>query len=208
VLAVVGVVLLVELASGIVGRPAPVRRQAAMYLIALVASAGAGIALPHVRGLGWRSRRGIGLVACLCAVLVIGLSYGIADRFLSQRYGNDRLSTWAAGVHDSKIAVVGFPLQYPLTGLDLSNRVEYLGRRGRHGAFTSLRTCREFLAAGHGRSYDYLVAGSQKWGLEPAPEIGWAGADRSLRPIAHSDSGDAVVFSVDGAGAGPDRACA
>jgi hypothetical protein len=82
--------------------------------------------------------------------------------------------TWARSVHHSHIAVVGVPLQYPLFGTDISNRVVYAGRPEPHGNLDPLSTCEELREQLMRLHADFLVVGPSRLVPPGTPEIGWA----------------------------------
>jgi hypothetical protein len=142
------------------------------------------------------------VAAAALAVIVVVAGYPVGNAYLRHRYTNTRLWAWARTAHHARIAVVGSAAQYPLTGLDLSNRVEYLGRRGRAGSFASYRDCPRFRSALRAGNYDYLVAGTEKWDLEPAPEQRWEAHDPAVTPILHDrrEGLDSTLFRINRSG--------
>jgi hypothetical protein len=132
------------------------------------------------------------------AALVVMAGYPVAQSYAQHRYTDNPLWSWARTVHHARIAVVGYADQYPLTGLDLSNRVQYLGRRGRRGSFTSYGDCSKFRSALRAGHYEYLVAGTAKSGLEPAPERHWEDSDAAATPILHDKRAEieATLFRI------------
>ena len=64
---------------------------------------------------------------------------------------------WARDVDDAHIAFAGFFQHYPLYGLDLSNKAQYVGRHTPHGGFTTTRSCAEFRRGLRAGGYDFLV---------------------------------------------------
>jgi hypothetical protein len=121
---------------------------------------------------------------------------------------------WFRGVHRARVAVAGTFggfFSYPLYGTDLSNRVQYIGRRGAHGSFGAVTTCtgwREALAAG---DYRYVVATPARnpWRptvLQDSPEAAWTESDPAARLVfrqaAHGQSIDVFELSGSAGGAG------
>jgi hypothetical protein len=75
-------------------------------------------------------------------------------------HGLGGANDWARGVAEARIALTGTEValfQYGLWGLDSSNEVSYLGRRGDRGSFEALDGCPEFVEALGAGDYDYLV---------------------------------------------------
>jgi hypothetical protein len=143
---------------------------------------------------GWRGHRtAIGLAAALIA-LAVAIGYPVQRHYLEGRYADPSFTTpglnaafaWARDVSDARIATTG-TRQFPLFGLDLSNRVEYVGVERPHGGFVAPSSCtawRRLLKAG---DYDYVVASRDR--VEPGkppypPSARWtaaAGAEIVLR---------------------------
>jgi hypothetical protein len=135
----------------------------------------------------------------LAAVALVGLAgFPIAGHYLQHRYTRDRLWAWARTVHHARIAVVGYSKQYPLTGLDLSNRVQYLGNYSGGGRFESYRDCAQFRSALRSGNYQYLLAGNEKWYLEPPRELQWERSDAAAIPILYErrTGVDATLFRI------------
>jgi hypothetical protein len=141
--------------------------------------------------------RAIGLAGAL-VVVVVGAGYPVSHAYLQHRYTRDPLWAWARTVHHARIAVVGYSEQYPLAGLDLSNRVQYLGKHGAGGAFGSYRDCAQFRSALRSGKYQYLVAGTEKWYLEPPRELQWERSDDAAIPLlSASRTGiDTTLFRI------------
>ena len=94
-------------------------------------------------------------------------------------------------VHHARVGIVGTYggfFSYPLTGLDLSNRVQYLAERGPHGSFTPITTCARWRTQVNAAHLDYLVTTPARdpWHprvLSPSPETGWTSSDPAAQPI-------------------------
>jgi hypothetical protein len=138
-------------------------------------------------------------VALAAAVLLAGVAAGysgtrdyLRDRY-SGRYGPAavyKLWRWARGVRHARIALVGtfgWYFGYPLWGVDHSNRVTYLGRRGAHGAFRPIATCPSWRAALSRGQYQYVVTTASgitfTTELMPSPEAEWTRTDPSARLV-------------------------
>ncbi|MGI8902911.1 MAG: hypothetical protein ACR2IP_04500 [Solirubrobacteraceae bacterium] len=152
----------------------------------------------HPLGLRARpSRRIAGLTVLAALVIAAGAAgYGWQRHYLHGRYafqpGTSYLArVWARfrEVHGARVGLVGTFggfFSYPLLGLDDSNHVQYVARRGPHGSFTALATCRQWrraLDAGH---YRFLLTTPARdpWrpkALQPSPEDTWTASD----PAAH-----------------------
>jgi hypothetical protein len=101
------------------------------------------------------------VTAIAVGVAAVLASAVVHDVYLRNRYADSQYLTsayrWARTVHHERIAIVGTPLQYPLYGNDLSNYVQYVGRRGSHGSFFPITTCRGWRRALSAGRYDYVV---------------------------------------------------
>ena len=146
--------------------------------------------------------RAVPAAAGLLAALALAGGWGASDSYLDRRYraegpfdpALDRAFAWARDVRDARIATVLYA-QYPLYGLDLSNRVQWPGRREDHGGYSRIEGCgdwRRALAAGR---YRYVVTGPFPGeGGEP-PEAGWTRTDRGAATVL--DQGGVAVFRLD-----------
>jgi hypothetical protein len=135
----------------------------------------------------------------IVAAVLVGLP--VAQSYLRHRYrgGTSALeATWASAqdLHHQRLALTGIVKQYPYYGEDLSNVVDYVGRRGPHGEFEDWTDCsgwKQTLATGH---YRFLLIGTLFSG-EPVPvQMGWAVGDPAL--VLLSDRDNIAVFRIDG----------
>jgi hypothetical protein len=103
-------------------------------------------------------------------------------------------------VKDSRIGIVGFYLQSPLYGEDLSNHVQYVGHSGGDGNWRSVASCAEWRAELAAGDYDYVVTApfNFPWGASNAypREARWTETDPSARRIA--DDGPVAIFALNG----------
>jgi hypothetical protein len=135
------------------------------------------------------------LAAAALALLVAG--YPFQNHYLRGRYVyHPNVSSLARvwemfrTVHDARVGIVGTYggfFSYPLAGLDLSNRVQYVAERGPHGSFTPITTCARWRTQVNAAHLNYLVTTPARdpWHpriLSPSPETGWTSSD----PAAHS----------------------
>jgi hypothetical protein len=137
----------------------------------------------------------------MVGALLVG-SFGgarISSRYLARRYTGASSPAgvtfeWARTVHHARIGIVGFFLQHGLSGLDLTNHVQYVGRSGTDHSFTDFRSCRLFLAAVNRGGYDFVVV-MPAFDGEPEPDAAqWMEATGRVRRAVHR--GDASVFEV------------
>jgi hypothetical protein len=133
----------------------------------------------------------VGLSALAALVLVFG-GYRAEHRYRN-RYSTflplgQTVSTWAFGLRDQRIGVVGTGVaenQYPLYGPDLSNRVRYLGQREAHGTFATITSCRTFMNTVNEGRVNWLVVTPQiqlfSLAPLPSPEPKWLGRMRNAQ---------------------------
>jgi hypothetical protein len=153
-------------------------------------------------------RPAIGIGAA--AVVAVGLAGGFLEQrhYLDDRYANpsgaiaepgqDSAFAWARDVHGASIGTITIR-QYPLYGTDLSNRVQYVGRRGSGDSFTRIESCPGWRHALNAAGYDYVVTGLNfptRNGPKRPPEAAWTAGD----PAAHRvlRDGSVSVFRLDG----------
>jgi hypothetical protein len=97
---------------------------------------------------------------------------------------------WARGLHHAQIALVGnfgWFFGYPLWGLDDSNRVTYMGRRGAHGSFRPFTSCRAWRTALNRGHYRYVVTTANRvfftTQLVHSPEVDWTRTDPAAKLV-------------------------
>ena len=153
-----------------------------------------------------------GLVVCLFAI-----GYPLQRHYLENRFANDGTADdripgmdldsayrWARDVEDARIGLAGTTAGfagYGFYGTDLTNRVQYLGKEGPHGAFNAIPTCADFRDAVNEASLDYLVTAPFLNFLHPgdpipSPEARWLRGDNAVQPILRS--GPVTVWRVRG----------
>ncbi len=167
---------------------------------------GAAVIVPWRRPSTSRPGTGVGVRAGARAVLIAGLillaggaaaaGYAGQRHYLRGRYtyqpGVSSLSTlwaWFRSVHDQRVALAGTFggfFSYPLYGLDGSNRVQYIGRRGPHGSFSPVASCSEWRRLVDAGAYRYVVTTPARdpWhprALLPSPEATWTASDPAAR---------------------------
>ena len=107
----------------------------------------------------------------LAYILLLG-GWFLERSYLSHRYdgdgfrsaGLDEVFRWASEQHDQRIGTT-IPVQYPLSGSDLSNRVSFVGRQRSDAGFTAAKGCRQLrsaVQAGHFR-YVLTAGGTEPW---------------------------------------------
>jgi hypothetical protein len=136
------------------------------------------------------TRMRLAIVAAALILLIAG--YPLQRHYLRERYayhpGVSYLAPiWAQfrNVHHARVGVVGTFggfFAYPLSGLDDSNRVQYLAQRGPHGSLTPITTCARWRARVNAAHLNYLITTPARdpWHprvLTPSPETGWTNSD-------------------------------
>lgn len=164
----------------------------------------------------WRVGVGRGVTAALVALVATvligsGALWAVSADYLDNRYSRDFFSfqpdgvaAWAKPLEDQRIAVVGSSgafTQYTLYGDDLSNHVQYLGRRAPGGDFRAITDCAGLLEALDQGNYDYLVTTptldlNRPTVLTPSPERVWVLGNAGLREVRQN--GLSSVFEVTG----------
>jgi hypothetical protein len=173
---------------------------------------------------GWlflRSRRAnAGLVAAVAAglaVLLVAIGYPVQRHYLEGRFANDGAADesipgmhldsayrWARDLSHARIGLVGTTAGfagYGFYGTDLTNRVQYLGEDGPHGAFNAIPTCAAFRTAVNAADLEYLVTAPFLNFIHPdqpiaSPETRWLRGEQAVQPIIHS--GPVTVWKVRG----------
>ena len=163
------------------------------FALAWVGRAGAVASSPTPRGL--RLAAGLGLL-----VLGAGLVWLAEGRYMRDRYP----SSWARALHGTRVGILGTVPAYPLYGLDLSNHVQYIARKGAHGAFSPIRDCREWRRAVNEGGYGYVAIGTGVDLVRAAhgqaktytKEVAWSASDTAVAPLPDA-SKDSLVFRIE-----------
>lgn len=145
-------------------------------------------------------------VACIVVAALLAGGYAVERSYLNRRYTGPPLlaiDRWARDVHHARIALVGFFLQYPLYGSDLSNHVQYVARRGSHGASSRIIDCEAWRRAVNDGRYDYVVASTPGFPFatkQPPLEAMWTRSDQAATLVLHESSGraEAWLFRIHG----------
>jgi hypothetical protein len=143
----------------------------------------------------------VALALGLAAALVAGAK--AHDIYFDHRYVDQPSAlpyAWARDVSDARIGIVGFFLQHPLSGADLSNHVQYVGVDGGDGEFRSVASCAEWRRELADGDYDYVVTApfNYPWGASSAypREARWTETDPAATRIARS--GSVAIFELRG----------
>jgi hypothetical protein len=176
----------------------------------------AGLVLVGAGAVVWRVNAGLGLKAAMAALVAMslvgaGVLWAFSDDYLENRYSRDFFSfqpdgvaTWAKPLEDQRVAVVGSSgafTQYTLYGDDLSNHVQYLGRRAPGGDFRAITDCAGLLEALNKGNYDYLVTTptldlNRPTVLTASPERVWVLGNTGVREVRQN--GLSSVFEITG----------
>lgn len=167
------------------------------------------------RARGWsgpaalRSRRlALGALAALAA---LAAGYAIERHYLERRYRalSPQLHIaesvrWARDLRDARIAISGVRgvfNQYAFYGTDLSNHVQWLGRRGANDSFLRLPDCQSWRSAINAGGYDYVVTMYDPYDpasgdLTDTKEALWTRTDPAAREVLRD--GPVSVFAIEG----------
>jgi hypothetical protein len=157
-------------------------------------AAGLAVVVGAAAVLALRGRRlpRVVVAGILVAMTLAGLAAGdaVQRRYLRGRYATVAQARWADGKHEQRVAVTRFAGQYQLYGSDLSNHVQYVGRRGPHGEFYDAAGCDEWRRLLHEGGYRWvaLVVGTR--------EEGWAMSDPAATEVLRRDH--TAVYRLDG----------
>lgn len=154
-----------------------------------------------------RASRGVGLLAAgLCGLALFLAGQPLQRHYFDHRYASPEFTTpglaetfsWARGVEDARIGTIA-TRQYPLFGLELTNRVSFVGEERAHGGFVRPETCRAFREAVNRGGYDYLALALDRESpkREMPREHEWVRDDPSLAPVLEAPG--ATVLEVTGA---------
>jgi hypothetical protein len=178
---------------------------AAGVLVVVVAGA---IALAH--RLGWLGRRWVRVAVGTAALAAIAVGGYAGERhYLEHRYENtgqaqDLASAlrWTRDIRDARIAVGGIRgvfTQYPFDGTDLSNEVQWLGKRGPHDGYSRIPNCRQWREAVNAGGFTHVVTTFDPYlpgTLTDSPEGLWTGSDPNAHLVLRD--GPVRVFELRG----------
>ena len=173
--------------------------------------AGGAIALLAGRGVRWGSlsRAARAGIAAAAVVATVGLGYGYQVHYLEHRYEDtgdqqdlNRALAWARDVRDARIAVAGIRgvfTQYAFYGTDLSNRVQWLGRRVADDGYARIGTCEAWRKAVNAGHFTHVITAFDPYlpgALENTPEGRWTESDPNAKVVLRQ--GPVQVFRITG----------
>jgi hypothetical protein len=152
------------------------------------------------------TRAGRIATAALAAAAVAAVGYGVQRNYAEERYadeygigepGLESAFIWARDITGSRIATTTIR-QYPFYGPDLSNHVQFVGRRDDDDSFVPIDNCGEFRRALNDGDYDYVVIGANfpAPGADTPPELAWLRGARGGKEVV--SDGPTSVFRLDG----------
>ncbi|HEX3262331.1 MAG TPA: hypothetical protein VHR37_01610 [Solirubrobacterales bacterium] len=177
----------------------------------LVVVLAAAIALAHRRywfkgADRWWARVAVGAAA---AVAIVAAGYVGQRHYLEHRYENtgqtqDLASAlrWARDIRDARIAIAGIRgvfTQYPFYGTDLSNEVQWLGKRGPHDAYNRIPDCQQWRRAVNAGGFTHVVTTFDPYfpgAMRNSPEGRWTGSDPNAHLVLRD--GPVRVFELRG----------
>ena len=163
------------------------------------------VGLRHVRR--WPlSRAGRIAVTALALAALVAAGYRVQRNYAEERYadeygigepGLESAFIWARKVEDARIATNTIR-QYPFYGPDLSNFVQFVGRRGDDDSFEPITSCGEWRRALNDGDYDYAVIGANfpAPGADRPEENGWLRDAKGAKEIV--SDGPTSVFELSG----------
>jgi membrane protein YdbS with pleckstrin-like domain len=177
----------------------------------LVVVLAAAIAIAHRRywfkgADRWWARIAVGAAA---VIAIVAAGYIGQRHYLEHRYENtgqtqDLASAlrWARDIRDARIAIGGIRgvfTQYPFYGTDLSNEVQWLGKRGPHDAYNRIPDCRQWRRAIDAGGFTHVVTTFDPYfpgTMRNSPEGRWTGSDPNAHVVLRD--GPVRVFELRG----------
>jgi hypothetical protein len=134
--------------------------------------------------------------AVLVVLLAIAGIAGVGNRFERNRYRREPIAAWANRLHHVRIGVSGVGGQYFEYGADLTNHIEYVGKRVGRGEFRAPVNCTDWRRIIRARRFDYLVVVSPDPFVKSVHAVEWLQHDPAAKrlPVRGHDS----VYRLDG----------
>jgi hypothetical protein len=188
-----------------------------ILLTLLLVWAPAGLSLG--RGRGRVSRPLVAGATVVLVLLAVVLGRAQQVQYAEQHYadplpflgegGPREAYTFARGQHDKRIGIIGSSEiifgQYGFYGADLSNRVQYIGQKGPHGAYRLPTSCEQYRRLVNEGDYDYLIMSENTQDSPQAeywyPIYDWTRTDPAVKQIIAEPKitpQPDYVFRVDG----------
>lgn len=192
---------------------APPIEDAWSYVIG--AAIGAGIFVAAVLLVVLRSRTKPGAltrrkrlrVAATFVVVVSAGGFVLERDYQDHKYANTillpQIYRWARDTDNTRIAIVGFFLQYPLYGKDSSNFVQYIAIRHENGTSEPIPNCVTWRRVLNSGDYRYVVVSTKGFPFpsqQTPSETIWTRSDPKARLLIHETnaSGQAWLYRIDG----------
>jgi hypothetical protein len=134
----------------------------------------------------------------------VGERHYLEHRYEDTGAGQDLASVlrWTRDIRDARIAVGGIRgvfTQYPFYGTDLSNDVQWLGKRGPHDSYSRIPDCREWRRAIDAGGYTHVVTTFDPYypgTMRNSPEGRWTQSDPNAHVVLRD--GPVRVFALRG----------
>lgn len=138
------------------------------------------------------------------AAVVGGLAVG--NVYAHDRYRDSppfpTIYAWAQHVDHTRIGIIGLPNQYPLTGSDDTNWVQFIGVAQPHRGYAKPATCSQWrTAVDRGRYRFVVVTAPFITSVSKQPELRWTQTSPNAHAILHEYDGGielAVVYRITG----------
>jgi hypothetical protein len=141
----------------------------------------------------------------LTAAAILG-GWAVGNVYAHSRYRDSpplpTVYAWAKHIHHARIGIIGLPNQYPLTGPDNTNWVQFIGIAQPHGGYAEPGTCSQWRTAVNRGRYRYVVVTAPFiTSVSKQPELRWTQTSPNAHTILHEYSGGfelAVVYRITG----------
>lgn len=156
-------------------------------------------------------RRALPALAAVWLLALAAVGYPLQRGYFEQRYadfapelGLSEVYRWAAERTETRIGLAGTTAGFHgfgFYGVDLSNRVDYLGDPAPRGGFDAIQSCPEFRRAVNAAGLDYLVTAPFLNFLDteapiPSPEARWIAGDPAIE--VELEQGPVTLWRVTG----------
>ena len=143
----------------------------------------------------------LGTLALLSGVAALD-SFYVGRRYADSPYLTN-VYRWAQHVEHKRIGYFGTTLQYPLTGKDVSNHVQYIEHRTSELEATKITTCPAWRSEINRERFDFVLVttpGFPVLSSGNAPQIGWTQTDPHARLVTadRSNGARALLYEITG----------